>query len=143
MEDNMIGTRIKEARERNGINKAELARRVDVSRASVSLWEDGGNITIDNIKKVASSLRVTPQWLQYGINNDKKIDINNLAYCLTKVLNTADAIEKDLSETETAQAAVTLYEETSRGFERDENSIAELLTKLVIIGEDSELELYD
>jgi len=139
----MIGQRIKLAREKNGINKAELARRVAVSRASVSLWEDGGNITIDNIKKVSEALKVTPQWLQYGISEHEKIDINDLARCITTVLSTADEIEKDLSETETAKVAVTLYEERSRGVERDHDSLAELIMKPRILGEEGEHELYE
>ncbi|VAW98618.1 hypothetical protein MNBD_GAMMA22-1587 [hydrothermal vent metagenome] len=139
----MIGQRIKLAREKNGINKAELARRVAVSRASVSLWEDGGNITIDNIRKVAQALRVTPQWLQYGISDTDKIDVNDLAQCITTVLSTADEIEKDLSQTETANVAVKLYEERSRGVERDHDSLAELLKQPRILGEESEHELYD
>ncbi len=139
----MIGQRIKLAREKNGINKAELARRVEVSRASVSLWEDGGNITIDNIRKVAESLRVTPQWLQYGISDTDKIDVNDLAQCITTVLSTADEIEKDLSQTETANVAVKLYEERSRGVERDHDSLAELLKQPRILGDESEHELYD
>ncbi len=138
----MIGQRIKLAREKNGINKAELARRVEVSRASVSLWEDGGNITIDNIKKVSEALRVTPQWLQYGISDTEKIDVNDLAQCITTVLSTADEIEKDLSQTETAKVAVTLYEERSRGVERDHDSLAELIKQPRILGEEADFEAY-
>jgi len=138
----MIGQRIKLAREKNGINKAELARRVEVSRASVSLWEDGGNITIDNIKKVSESLKVTPQWLQYGITENEKIDINDLAQCLTTVLSTADEIAQNLSQTDTAKVAVTLYEERSRGVERDHDSLAELIKAPRILGEENEPEIY-
>ena len=138
----MIGNRIKEAREHNGINKAELARRVDVSRASVSLWEDGGNITIENIKKVAAVLDVTPQWLQYGIKDNEVIDIDDLANCISTVLSTAGSMHKDLSESETAQAAAKLYEERARGVERDEDSLAEMLKGYTILGSESEHELH-
>ena len=66
----MLAKRIQEAREQKSMSKAELARRVNVSRASVSMWEDGKNISISNIIKIAEVLDVTPEWLQYGVENE-------------------------------------------------------------------------
>lgn len=37
----MIGTRIKELRERIGISQSQLAKKLDVTRSSVNAWEMG------------------------------------------------------------------------------------------------------
>ncbi len=49
----MSGRRITRARKRMGLNKAELARLVGVSRQAVTDWERGTDIKLSNLRKLA------------------------------------------------------------------------------------------
>ena len=55
-----IGKRICEARQEAGLNKSELAQRIDKSPATISRWENGEatNIGIYNLYDVAAALGV-------------------------------------------------------------------------------------
>lgn len=72
--------RITIARTRLGINKAEFSRRVGVSTATTTDWENGQIKMIDgrNLVKVASILNVTPEWIMtgFGIADTKDDDFN-------------------------------------------------------------------
>lgn len=63
-----IADRITEERNRLGISKAELARRLRVTSATVGQWEAGEIKTIsgENLLALAKALRVTPDWLLKG-----------------------------------------------------------------------------
>ncbi|MBF0176385.1 MAG: helix-turn-helix domain-containing protein [Magnetococcales bacterium] len=55
------------AREKAGMNKSELARRIGVKPQSVIQWESGRTgIAKRNIMSVAEILQVSPEWLQFG-----------------------------------------------------------------------------
>ncbi|MBF0135624.1 MAG: helix-turn-helix domain-containing protein [Magnetococcus sp. DMHC-1] len=55
------------AREKAGLNKSELARRIGVKPQSVIQWESGRTgIAKRNILSVAEILQVSPEWLQFG-----------------------------------------------------------------------------
>lgn len=60
--------RIKIARELRGLNKSAFARLAGVSTATTTDWEKGKIKMIDgeHLIKVASVLRVTPEWLMTG-----------------------------------------------------------------------------
>lgn len=72
--------RITLARERLGINKSEFSRRVGVSTATTTDWESGTIKMIDgkNLVKVASVLKVTPEWVMtgFGVNESKDENFN-------------------------------------------------------------------
>jgi transcriptional regulator with XRE-family HTH domain len=110
----MLAKRIQEAREQKSMSKAELARRVNVSRASVSMWEDGKNISISNIIKIAEVLDVTPEWLQYGVENES-VKIEDLADCLEYTREISSRYDWELSDRQYARVAAYLYKERSRG----------------------------
>jgi len=65
---NTLASRIIEARGELDISKAELARRVGVSRATVSMWESGQieSLRDDNLLLLAELLNVSPRWLNSG-----------------------------------------------------------------------------
>ena len=65
---NTLASRIIGAREELDISKAELARRVGVSRATVSMWESGQieSLRDDNLLLLAELLKVSPRWLNSG-----------------------------------------------------------------------------
>jgi SOS-response transcriptional repressor LexA len=60
--------RITYARTKAGLSKANIARAVGVSSPTVTDWESGKikNIEGANLLKLASVLKVTPEWLQTG-----------------------------------------------------------------------------
>jgi transcriptional regulator with XRE-family HTH domain len=64
--------RLKEARERAGLNKTEFAKLAKVSNATVTDWEkpveDGGIQEISGVRlsQICKVLNVTPDWLLHG-----------------------------------------------------------------------------
>lgn len=60
--------RLKLAREKRGLNKSQMSRLVGVSSATTTDWESGSIKMIDgeHLVKVASVLKVTPEWLIGG-----------------------------------------------------------------------------
>lgn len=65
---NTLAERIIEAREELDISKAELARRIGVSRATVSMWESGQieSLKDDHLLQLAELLNLSPKWLNSG-----------------------------------------------------------------------------
>ncbi len=122
----MIAQRIKQARENKGISKAELARRVSVSRASVSMWEDGKNVSSANILKISEVLNVAPEWVQYGVGGDN-LSVDRLADCLAYARKVTNRNEWDLSDDEYAKVAAHLYLEHDKGAPLNEVQVEHLL----------------
>lgn len=54
------------ARHNAGLSQAQLADKVGVSQAAINKIEVGKTLNPRNLKKFASVLSVTPEWLQYG-----------------------------------------------------------------------------
>ena len=127
----MIANRIKEARERKSISKAELARRVQVSRASVSMWEDGKNISLANIIKIAQVLGVAPEWLQYGVG-EANVKAEELADCIEYTRQISDRFEWDLTDKQYARLAAYLYQERSKGIPITDNQLEHFVQQAVI-----------
>ena len=73
-----IGARIRSKRESLGMTQQELAEMVNVTRNTISRYENGetevGVITLNNI---ADALSVTVLWLLFGFDYEKDIH-NNL-----------------------------------------------------------------
>lgn len=67
---NSLSERIKLAMRQRGLSKADLARLVDVSRATVTLWCSGDikAITSANSEKLSRALGVNRYWLETGEN---------------------------------------------------------------------------
>ena len=67
-----LSERIRRAMERKGMRPAELARRVGISRASVSDWMSGKTKSLDgeNLLRAAEALSVSPRWLQTGFGKE-------------------------------------------------------------------------
>lgn len=65
---NTLASRIVDARKQLDISKAELARRVGVTRATVTMWESGQieSLRDDNLLQLAELLNLNPRWLNSG-----------------------------------------------------------------------------
>lgn len=122
-----LSSRIKQARIKSGISQAELARRMDISRASVSIWESGGNVSQDNIIKLSSLLKVTPEWLQYDVSARPEVDVEMLKNCLIKTEFMSKKLDVDLNQDQQARLAAYLYTEELRGADPDEKRISDLI----------------
>jgi DNA-binding XRE family transcriptional regulator len=62
-----LGERIAQAREAANLNPSELSRELGISRAAVAQWEIGKTEpTTKNLRKIASVVGVTLEWLGQG-----------------------------------------------------------------------------
>ncbi|MBQ7131613.1 MAG: helix-turn-helix transcriptional regulator [Oscillospiraceae bacterium] len=90
----MFGERIKELRLSLGLNQVEFGKQLNVTKQSVSNWENG-NIqpSIDMLVKIAKSYQVSTDYL-LGLDDRKTLDITGLSsqqvfhlQCIIKDLN--------------------------------------------------------
>ncbi len=74
----MFGERIKELRTSMGLNQVEFAKKLGVTKQSVSNWENG-NIqpSIDMLTRIAVTFRVKADYL-LGLDNMNIVDITGL-----------------------------------------------------------------
>lgn len=68
-----ISTKIRVLRERNHMTVAELAEKINVSKPTISKWENGtiNNMRRNNIQALAQALNVTPMFL---LNDEQEFD---------------------------------------------------------------------
>lgn len=73
-DSNTMGGRIREARELAGLSQTEVANRIGVSRAAVSLWESDQTKQLAglNLQRLASLLGRSAEWLATGQGPDTK-----------------------------------------------------------------------
>lgn len=69
-----ISDRIKEARIKAGYSQQQLAKLINVSKQAISSFERFPDRVPRNIKVLAEALGVTPQYLQYGSDDEIKED---------------------------------------------------------------------
>ena len=74
----MFGERIKELRTSMNLNQVEFAKMLDITKQSVSNWENG-NIqpSIDMLTKIAKKFNVSSDYL-LGLDGLKTVDITGL-----------------------------------------------------------------
>ena len=74
----MIGDRIKELRARNGLTRADLSRRLQISRSAVNAWEMGISVpSTQYVVELASLFRVTTDFL-LDRTSEETLDISEL-----------------------------------------------------------------
>ena len=67
-----INKRMKELREANGLNKAEFAKIIGVTKSSITRYEnDEMKPNLDVIQNICNSFGVTMEWLANGKESDK------------------------------------------------------------------------
>ena len=75
----MIGDKIKELREKNGLTQSYLARRLQISRSAVNAWEMGISVpSTQYIVELASYFNVSTDYI-LEINNDEMVNITFLS----------------------------------------------------------------
>lgn len=74
----MFGTKIKELRISYGLNQVEFGKRLNVTKQSVSNWENG-NIqpSIDMLVKIAKTFSVSADYL-LDLDSERKLDVCGL-----------------------------------------------------------------
>ncbi|MGI3044091.1 helix-turn-helix domain-containing protein [Shewanella algae] len=80
MEDKeLIGQRIKAAREKKGFSQEQLGDLVGVSFQSVQQWESGKTAPrTARLRKLATVLDTTPNWIQFGIGSSTSENIDDI-----------------------------------------------------------------
>ena len=75
----MFGTRIKELRQSLGMNQVQFGKSLNVTKQSVSNWENG-NIqpSIDMLIKISSTFSVSTDYL-LGITSERSINADGLS----------------------------------------------------------------
>ncbi|WP_328186984.1 XRE family transcriptional regulator [Marinobacter sp. OP 3.4] len=88
-----MSERITEARESVGLNKSELARRLGVSRASVTAWETGAvnNLKHDHLFELSKITGFSAKWLATGEGEKKRKTASTTVAYLPGLRNSKDA----------------------------------------------------
>ncbi|MBM7070904.1 helix-turn-helix domain-containing protein [Shewanella sp. 202IG2-18] len=85
MEDKiLIGQRIRAAREKLNLSQEELGRLMEISFQSVQQWESGKTTPrASRMRRLASVLKTTPNWLQFGLGISSNENIDNSIKLIT------------------------------------------------------------
>lgn len=99
-----LGNRIKEAREAKQLTQNELVKLSGVSRASLQLYEaDKGNITLDNLEKIANALNIDISFFVSPSNVSKSSE--NVSYLSpTLSLSSKKSVPKTQNSPQTLKA---------------------------------------
>ena len=75
----MLDQRIRALRQARGMSQVELARRLGVTKQSVSNWEnDNIQPSIEMLQKLAAALSVSTDYL-LGLEDGERLDVSGLA----------------------------------------------------------------
>ena len=66
MDKKEVGKRIRQARIRLGLSRANLAKLVGVNERTITNYENGKTMKPSILQKIAKALEVDPQWLLTG-----------------------------------------------------------------------------
>ena len=80
-----IGDLIKKKRKEAGLTQDELAKRLDVTKSTLSKWESGRihNMRRDNIVSLSNALRISPiDLLNAAVQKMKRRQLSILTACL-------------------------------------------------------------
>lgn len=74
----MFGTRIKLLRTSRGLNQIEFGNLINVTKQSVSNWENGNILpSIDMLIKIATTFSVSTDYL-LGLDDKRTLDVSSL-----------------------------------------------------------------
>ncbi|MCH7421279.1 helix-turn-helix transcriptional regulator [Shewanella sp. MM_2022_3] len=76
---NLIGQRIKAAREKQKLSQEELGDLMGVSFQSVQQWESGKTTPrTTRMRKLATVLKTSPNWLQFGMGQSTSENLDDI-----------------------------------------------------------------
>ena len=121
-----IAKRIKEAREKSNKSISRISEDTGITRATIYKWEDTGLIRDDHLKSFCEAVDESPAFIKYGIKEAPVdgIDRDRLKLCFAAVKQAAKNLKIELSEEQTINAALHLYE----GKEEVEEEATRLVT---------------
>ena len=62
-----VGRRLREAREKTGMDRTQLAERLGVHSGSIARWETGGSVPLPyHVERIAEWAGVDTHWLRHG-----------------------------------------------------------------------------
>ena len=84
----MLGDRIRELRQKNSLSQGDLAKKLNISRTSVNVWENGGSFpTVPYIIAMAKLFHVTTDYI-LEMDSPEVINVSNLSESEKKILLT-------------------------------------------------------
>lgn len=86
MDREKIHSRIREARERAGMNQKQLAEVLHISTQSISAFERNKFPSLDNLRRIAETLGVSTDWL-LGMDKPKATNYASLLSLLDELAN--------------------------------------------------------
>lgn len=91
--------RIKLALEAKGINQSELARRLGVTRAAVSVWcsSSAKDLNASNALLIAQELDVDPYWLVFGKGHMRAHKLGKTALEIVATVQEFDEATQELA----------------------------------------------
>lgn len=123
-----IGSRVREALAAKGVTSAEAAERLGVSRATVSQWYKGRNLTLRTLWKLSSELNVSLNWMVYAMGGRDRVSSleitekeealltitrhmeNDVAPIITMLFNSVARYNSGLTNVENQSGADRIFE---------------------------------
>ncbi len=121
---NTASKRLKKLRIKAGLNQSQLARKVGVTRAAASRWEQGDieSILARNALSVANALKTDVQYLFTGRCNTNPLDVESLTRAIKIVEQSLD----DLTPTGKANIINLVYQLMTEGRQVSRKAVREL-----------------
>jgi transcriptional regulator with XRE-family HTH domain len=122
---NTASKRLKKLRIKAGLNQSQLARKVGVTRAAASRWEQGDieSILARNALSVANALKTDVQYLFTGRCNTSPLDVESL----TRAIKIVEQSLGDLTPTGKANIINLVYQLMTEGRQVSRKAVRELL----------------
>ncbi len=121
---NTASKRLKKLRIKAGLNQSQLARKVGVTRAAASRWEQGDieSILARNALSVATALKTDVQYLFTGRCNTNPLDVESL----TRAIKIVEQSLGDLTPTGKANIINLVYQLMTEGRQVSRKAVREL-----------------
>src|SRR5262245_10505055 len=98
MTENSFAFRLKELLEHQKLTLQAVGTALGISRTAVHKWTRGGEIDYDNLRKLASFLKVNWIWLRYGdeaLQDAQHVEVQDLPMTDVRRKYTAEIMESE------------------------------------------------
>lgn len=97
MNENILGTRIKEVRTKKGLTQKQLAEQIGISGASIISYEKGAKLPpLDTVIKIANTFEVSLDWLCGIETAGTKKELLTYADIVMDIISMADLLDMDV-----------------------------------------------